>query len=101
MAGKEDAPSKANGVSKSEEKGKGKAEDIKDVKSDADMKDIEGEKKDEKKLLPPGSYACVSMANYIILTLCLQRSSAKKTRSSRMIWICWLSGYWYVATCVG
>lgn len=55
MAGKEDAPSKANGVSKSAEKGKEKAEDLKDVKGGADMKDIEGEKKDDKKILPPGS----------------------------------------------
>lgn len=58
MAGKEDGPSKANGVAKAEEKGKGKVEDLKDQKTDQEMKDGEGESKNEK-LLPPGSHAHV------------------------------------------
>ena len=56
MAGKEDGPSKANGVAKAEEKGKGKAEEPKDQKADQEMKDGEETTKDEK-LLPPGSDA--------------------------------------------
>ena len=57
MAGKEDGPSKANGVAKAEDKGKGKADDVKDQKPDQEMKDKDkdaSEAKDEK-LLPPGT----------------------------------------------
>lgn len=60
MAGKDDASSKANGVSKSEEKGKGKVEDLKDQKNDAEKKDTEGKPADGK-LLPPGAYLPVRM----------------------------------------
>ena len=54
MAGKEDVP-KANGT-KAEEKGKGKADESKNEKPDAEMKDGQTNGKDDK-LLPPGREA--------------------------------------------
>jgi len=55
MAGKEDGPSKANGVSKADDKGKGKVEDLKEQQgADQEMKDKDVEEKDGK-VLPPGT----------------------------------------------
>lgn len=58
MAGKEDGPSKANGVATAEDKGKGKGkgDDPKDQKTDQEIRDTEQK---DGKLLPPGSRAHV------------------------------------------
>ncbi len=55
MAGKEDGPSKANGVAKPDDKGKGKVEDLKDHKNGEEKTDKT--KGGDKKLLPPGRRA--------------------------------------------
>ena len=58
MAGKEDGPSKANGVSKSEDKGKEKVDDVKDQKDEAQAeKSADGKAANGEKILPPGTNA--------------------------------------------
>jgi hypothetical protein len=59
MAGKEDGPSKANGVTKPLDKGKAKADDVQDERPDQEMKDKGGDEKDAK-VLPPGTDAPVA-----------------------------------------
>jgi hypothetical protein len=59
MAGKEGGPSKANGVTKPDDKGKGKVGDVKDRKHEQEKKgkDPEGKRGEDEKLLPPGTRA--------------------------------------------